>query len=72
MNTNEGKGTLIPLNQYHVGLYWCAAAAAAAAIPAALAGTKDTETQGKGDWPSLAHIVKVDKLAAGRRETCHQ
>lgn len=22
----RGKGTLMPLNQYHVGLYWCAAA----------------------------------------------
>lgn len=31
----------MPLNQYHVGLYWCAAA-----LLAALAGMKDTETQG--------------------------
>lgn len=28
--------------------------------------------RGQGDWPPLARVVKVDKLAAGGREGCHQ
>lgn len=60
------RGNVIPHNQYHVGLYGCAAA-----ILAALAGMKDTQTQG-AEGLAIARVVKVDKLAAGWRETCHQ
>lgn len=28
--------------------------------------------RGQGDWPPFARIVKVDKLAAGGKEGCHQ
>lgn len=28
--------------------------------------------RGQGDWPPFARVVKVDKLAAGGREGCHQ
>lgn len=43
LNASKAKGTLIPLNQYHVGLYWCTAA-----IFAALAGMQDTDPRGRG------------------------
>lgn len=43
LNASEAKGNLIPLNQYHVGLYWCTAA-----ILAASAGMQDTDPGGRG------------------------
>lgn len=66
LSEKEWKVGLMYLNQYHVEFYW-----RAAAISVSLIGLKDTEAQGGRGTGHRSHIIKVDKLAAGRGKARH-
>lgn len=55
------RGNTKPHNQYHVGFYWWAVAAA---LPLSTKRHKDTVWS---DWTPFTHVIRVDKLAAHRK-----